>query len=44
MAARIDDDGGDVNTSPDTVAVSIPLPTKPACDGSCPLPPPVCKN
>ena len=39
-AARIDFVGGEVNTTPDTAADSIPVPTNPACAGSCPLPPP----
>ena len=40
MAAKIDFAGGEANTAPATAAVSIPLPTNPACDGSWPLPPP----
>jgi len=31
---------GDANTPPHTAALSIPAPTKPACAGSWPLPPP----
>ena len=33
--------GGEAKTSPATAAVSMPVPTYPACAGSCPLPPPV---
>ena len=31
---------GQAKTSPQTAAVSMPRPTKPACAGSCPAPPP----
>ena len=40
MAARISLGDGEVNTAPGTAASSIPAPTKPACMGSCPAPPP----
>lgn len=39
--AKIESTGGDAKTSPQIAAVSIPSPTKPACAGSWPLPPPV---
>ncbi|GBC87762.1 hypothetical protein HRbin12_01780 [bacterium HR12] len=31
---------GEVKTSPGQAASSMPIPTKPPCIGSCPLPPP----
>ncbi len=31
---------GEVKTSPGQAASSMPMPTKPPCIGSCPLPPP----
>src|SRR5882672_5257607 len=39
-AAAIWSGVGEVNTCPGQAASSIPWPTKPACRGSCPLPPP----
>ena len=39
IAATISPTGGLAKTSPHTAAVSIPLPTKPACAGSWPDPP-----
>src|ERR671931_501439 len=40
VAASIWSGTGEVNTSPGQAASSIPSPTKPACSGSCPFPPP----
>ena len=40
IASNILSGVGEVNTSPQTAASSIPSATKPACAGSCPLPPP----
>ncbi len=40
MAASTALADGDAKTSPQTAAVSNPAPTKPACAGSWPLPPP----
>ena len=41
VASRIWSGVGEVKISPQTAASSIPKPTKPACSGSCPLPPPL---
>ena len=41
MAAKTASVGGEAKTSPTTAAASIPSPTYPANDGSCPAPPPV---
>lgn len=40
MATTTSAQGGELNTSPQTAALSIPSPTRPPCAGSCPLPPP----
>ena len=40
IAARTASKLGEANTSPQTAAVSMPLPTNPAWDGSWPDPPP----
>ena len=40
MAASTASTLGEANTSPQTAAVSMPAPTKPAWAGSCPAPPP----
>ncbi len=40
IASRTWSGVGEVNTAPHTAADNIPSPTKPACEGSCPLPPP----
>src|SRR5699024_5959283 len=41
VAAWIGSGVGEVNTAPGTAASSMPTPTNPACNGSCPLPPPL---